>query len=508
MGVIGQKGTYATVQAPKDYLGSALSNIEQTNFRYRQEKEAEQQRKEAVIQAEEIATQERGDKALKESREFKTQDYGVSPLTESSHVITAKMADEVSSILNKKIRTSEDNARLSVLYSNLDKMKIAASNLKPIIADRLNALSNGKVNTEILENKGNGNPLLSLLNIENAQTIIDENGDISLKTIDPETQQEIVIPYNKLQDPNYIMSLIPDKKNIYDDNGLIENIRKTLVPQSTSEEVGNKTVSFTGVTPEQRAEAKNYISNSLGLSQDNVLKDVAQQLGLDFHWKTPQERDNLVKAVENKALSTAEMGVKKENSEKYNQAYVSPSEQASINKANRSDSGQGENPKNPNFLTTLTKPTVINTKMFNTGDKAMTVNAVKGSKLGVEQIIEKSVKGKDGKYRKDYYIVGARLKREVLKQEAKDRKALDPYYEYAKEDFIQEGGDDFAISYKDNPTDFASGIKGVLDENGKPYNSVKEAIQANFPRQQQEKSQTTPKVYAGIDPKTGKAIYK
>ena len=73
MALVGQKGTYAQVQAPKDYLGNALSNIEKNNFLYREEKRRQDELEQAQRESAEKEQMARTDKAYEEAGKLKAE---------------------------------------------------------------------------------------------------------------------------------------------------------------------------------------------------------------------------------------------------------------------------------------------------------------------------------------------------------------------------------------------------------------------------------------------------
>lgn len=301
MAVIGQKGTYAKVEAPRDYLGNALANIERTNSAYREEKRQQEELKQAQLASAEQAQIDRNDKAFEKSREFKGQDYGNNRMNESSNKVVSQMANEVASIYSKRNRTPEDNARLTQLYSGLDSMKNTATTLKSFITDKSKEVSEGVINTD-----GN-DPIPSLLNIDKGELFIDESGKMSAKVLDPETGNETIISLDKLGDRTYLESLMPKRVDILGKEGILNQIKSNITPQEHEKNEGGKIIKIRDITPEQELASKELITTSIGSNPKRIL-DAAKQLNIPYkEGNTPEELKQTSDKIADKIFNQAKL---------------------------------------------------------------------------------------------------------------------------------------------------------------------------------------------------------
>lgn len=294
MAVIGSKGTYAQVQAPKDYLGNALSNVEQMNFKYREERRQQEELKlarEAAAEKERLARQ---DKAFEETKNIKPVDYGVPKMTSSANNVVRELSDEIYKLKLKGSLSSEEQAKIAQNYQVLDMMKMASENMKKFSGDFYKKAQDGQINLEVL---GPHNDYMEYItNIENGEVFFDkQTGTPSVKFVHPETGEEKVESLKNLSDPSYLMSLYRDKVQLVGDKGVYDNLKKILTPQENVDPINGQIITDRFITPQQEEQAR-VVAGSI-VSNDFSLKDVAQQLGKDFNWKDDKEKEKLREEV-------------------------------------------------------------------------------------------------------------------------------------------------------------------------------------------------------------------
>ncbi len=480
MAVIGSKGTYAQVQAPKDYLGNALSNIEQMNFRYREEKQRKEELEQAKRLAEQNEQQERSDKAFEKSREFKGQDYGNNRMNESSHKVVRQMADEVASLYAKKNRSAQDNARLTELYAGLDKMKQTANTLKSFITDKTKAISEGNVNTDIY---GKGEDIIpKLLNIDKGEVFIDESGKMSMKLLDPETKEETVMSLDELGNQSYLESLMPNKVEILGKDGLVDEIRSNLKVNEYNKEVGNQKITVRELNPNQEASAKEMVLTKIGDNKKRI-QDASQQLGIPYDVSTPEATMATKNAIANKILEQSKAGLNLKSDTETNWQKLNYNAEQEERRYQRSQDAKKKEEKPAPYrkinVQEITSGTSYNTVPVRAGDRVSDVNQPpKAPTTVIGTVLRKT---KDGK--KEIVItVKQKPVRGALKPDVKYKIEQDPTYEITDEDYDQTGeGKIKKYSSITDPQMVNDIIRtSLLDEEGNTFSGIQDYAKRNF----------------------------
>ena len=122
---IGKVGSYATVAPTQNYLGQALSNIEDNAFKYRQEKRIQEQQ-EADKQEKELAKQDADYKESRTSTKIDLTGYNFvdNPLQKFSSDSFVAITDVKNQLRNTTDRATRDNL-LSKQYKIEQNVEVA-----------------------------------------------------------------------------------------------------------------------------------------------------------------------------------------------------------------------------------------------------------------------------------------------------------------------------------------------------------------------------------------------
>lgn len=501
MAVIGQKGTYAQVQAPKDYLGNALSNIEQTNFRYREEKRQQEQLEQAQRESAEKEQMARDERAYQERKDIKIPEYGVSEMQVSATEEINKLGDRIAELRRKPKTSSQENAEIQAIYGHIDMMKNSATNIKNFV-ERVGKMQvEEKINNAVYED----DLVPSLLNIKKGKMFF-ENGQAYLKVIDPDDPNKVTVEsLEKLSDPSYLNSLVTEKVNIYDKNGAKEQLETILKPKEYKSDTGIQRK----ILPEQELAADDYIINLLATQNEKKTKDILQQLRIDHNWKTPEEKQAKIKLAGEKLKQEAKAGLNtlsdKETDDQGENLRLRKSEIA-YDRANPKTSG-GTTQQSP--LSTKVPKTGVNAYNIKVakGDTQSTVIKAKGKGSLIDTVVFQPRKG--GK--SDFVLGGFQTpKLELLTEKGKQvlielgASALEDDY---KKNYIDQGKSRFRkISYKQTPELFLAELRKLESLNGGNYTSMEQFKKEMFPNAMPKATQSAPKTKATPKATTKKTI--
>lgn len=468
MAVIGSKGTYAQVQAPKDYLGNALSNVEQMNFKYREERRQQEELKlarEAAAEKERLARQ---DKAQEEASKLKAENTGDNRLNVSMQNLVAQKANRYAELKSKTNLTAEERSELDEIPRLVDRLKFTAQNFKSFLDTTVKDIGEDKINLDLLED---GTDILgSIYNLKRGAVILDDKGNAMLELVDPDNpSKKIIEPIDKFGDIGYLQSLVPRKQKIIGKDGLVESLKANLEPVENKYDKNGFKITKREITPEQKEAAMQTIESFV--SNDMKLKDAAQQLKLNYRWKDDAEKEKVKQDVKNiiynQALSGKKIGEEKERDY---QAITTDLAQRKFNYDVSRDAikdakeAKEEQTINPIKIQRIAKGGYYNGIKVKNGDSVATVNPVPKAKIQtLGSVLKKDENG-----------------RQIIEFTVTQKTTEDKYDSYGE--LIAEGKTETkTYNSKDHPQQVNNIVRtSIVDDNGNPYVDAKDYASKTF----------------------------
>lgn len=294
MAAIGKIGSFATTEAPQDYISGALQNVENQSFRYRAERRLAEEEKDAAKVEEE--------KQLAEHlKNFNIDLTGSQSIDDLSQSFAQESFNKYAELARQLQTTTNPNERLKLRteQSRINQNISALKQIPGILKEKVEFISKNidKLNpddVDIIQNK------LGMLEKGNAKVYLDENKvpRINIYKVDENGQVTGILEKEQTV-ADFVNSINPHMKSNYSDM-LKKSVENTAVSDITTQNGIN--ISQTKQVDPKIAEEKSDAFADVIINNPDEAYAISKAKGIDIN-----DKEALRKAVKQDFLNSLDV---------------------------------------------------------------------------------------------------------------------------------------------------------------------------------------------------------